>query len=97
VAPVTLHLFYDANRNDSFDLGEGIRGINLFFLGGNGGSSVTGSLVTSDNGSGSLRIPVGTQRINIPYFGINIKLTHFPERELHSLWLQRAQLPDRVP
>jgi hypothetical protein len=94
---MTFRLFYDRNRNDSFELGEGIRGVSVYFLGGDNASSPAGSLVTSENGSGTLQIPVGTQRISIPYLGINLPLTRFPDRELHSLWLPNVALPDHVP
>ncbi len=96
-APVLFRLFYDRNHNDRLDAGEGIRGIDVFFLSGDAGMTLSGSVRTSDNGTGSLKIPAVAHRIYIPYLGINMKLSDFPGREAHSLWLPPVQLPDRVP
>ena len=57
----------------------------------------TGSLLTSSDGEGKLDIPTSPVRVYIPYLGINMPLTNFPQRELHSLWLPPVKLPDRVP
>jgi hypothetical protein len=96
-APVLFRIFYDRNRNDGFDAGEGIRGIDVYFLNGDGGMVVSGRITTSANGTGWLRIPAVGHRIYIPYLGINMNLNNFPARETHSIWLPPVQLPDRVP
>ena len=97
LASVLFRVFYDANRNETYDTNEGIRGLKVYFLSSNSADAISGQLVTSDVGTGNLTLPVVQQKIFIPYFGINVPLTKFPERELHSLWLQHVALPDRVP
>jgi hypothetical protein len=92
-----FRVFYDRNRNDLFDAGEGIRGLNVYFVGKDARGIALGSLVTEDNGTGRTTLPRSEQRIMIPYLGIDMPLTRFPERELHSIWLSRATLPERVP
>ncbi len=97
-APMLFRLYYDRNKNDAYEPGEGIRGVRVYFVGSDGILSPSASLVTPDNGSGSLNIPVNSEeRIYIPYLGIAIKLSNFPQRATHSLWLPPVQLPDRVP
>ena len=92
-----FRIFYDRNRDDTFSNGEGIRGINVYFLDTSNNLAPTGSLTTSPGGDATLKIPTGPQRVYIPYLGINMPLTRFPDRELHSVWLPPVQLPDRVP
>ncbi|HYP21320.1 MAG TPA: hypothetical protein VEY08_14710 [Chloroflexia bacterium] len=96
-APMLFRVFYDRNRNDLFDAGEGIRGLNVYFVGKDARGIALGSLVTEDNGTGRTTLPKSEQRIVIPYLGIDMPLTRFPERELHSIWLSRIALPQRVP
>jgi hypothetical protein len=97
LAPMLFRIFYDLNRNDTFNKGEGVRGISVYFLDAANNLAPTGSLTTSQGGDASVKIPTGPQRVYIPYLGINMPLTRFPERELHSIWMQPVQLPDRVP
>ena len=97
LAPMLFRIFYDRDRDDTFGNGEGIRGISVYFLDANNNLAPTGSLTTSTGGDATLKIPTGPQRVYIPYLGINVPLTHFPDRELHSVWLPPVQLPDRVP
>jgi Bacterial pre-peptidase C-terminal domain len=97
LASILFRIFYDGDHNDTFSAGEGIRGVSVFFLDSQANLAPTGSLTTKANGQGGLRIPITPQRIYIPYFAINIPLTRFPERELHSIWLPSVRLPDRVP
>ena len=92
-----FRIFYDANRNDTFNKGEGVRGVSVYFLDASNNLAPTGNLTTSQTGDASLRIPTGPQRVYIPYLGINMPLTRFPDREVHSIWLPPVQLPDRVP
>jgi hypothetical protein len=92
-----FRIFYDRNGNDTFSAGEGIRGISVYFLDANNNLAPTGSLTTSQSGDATAQIPLGPQRVYIPYLGINMPLAHFPERELHSLWLPPVQLPTSVP
>jgi len=94
---VLFRIFYDRNHDDTYHAGEGIRGVSVYFLDATNNLAPTGSLTTSGSGDGSLKIPVGPQRVYIPYLGINMPLTRFPERELHSLWVPAVQLPQRVP
>jgi hypothetical protein len=96
-ASLLFRVFYDGNHNQSYDLTEGIRGIKVYFLNAQAGMTMSGQLVTSDIGTGNLMLPVTDQRVYVPYLGINMTLTKFPEREAHSLWLQPVKLPDRVP
>jgi hypothetical protein len=98
LAPILFRVFYDNNKNDAFDTGEGIRGIGIYFLDTNNNLAPTGSLTTSQSGEGNLvQIPLGPQRVYVPYLDLSLPLTHFPERELHSLWLPPVQLPTSVP
>jgi Bacterial pre-peptidase C-terminal domain len=97
LAPMLFRIFYDRDHNNSFGAGEGIRGVNVYFLDVAENLAPAGSLVTSAAGDGTLNLPTRLQRIYIPYLGVNMPLTHFPERELHSLWLPPVQLPERVP
>jgi hypothetical protein len=97
LAPMLFRIFYDSNKNDTFNKGEGVRGISVYFLDSANNLAPTGSITTSQTGDASVKIPVGPQRVYIPYLGINMPLTRFPERELHSVWLPPVQLPDRVP
>ena len=76
---------------------DSIRGISVYFLDAKNNLAPTGSLTTSQAGDANVQIPVGPQRMYIPYLGINMPLTHFPERELHSLWLPPVKLPSSVP
>jgi hypothetical protein len=96
-APMFFRVFYDRNLNDLFDAGEGVRGLNVYFVGTDARQIALGSLVTEDGGSGRTTLPRSEQRIVIPYLGIDIPLTRFPERELHSIWLPKVSLPERVP
>lgn len=96
-APVTFRLFYDRNSNNGYDAGEGIRGIKVLFLNSDNQQAFTGNLLTGADGTGKLTLPVQGQHVYIPYLGINIELSNFPGRELHSLWLPPVKLPDRVP
>jgi hypothetical protein len=84
-----FRVFYDMNATDSYDDGEGIRGLEIMFLSKDASLGLIGSVRTSEAGSGRLTLPTLDQRVYIPYLGINVALTRFPERELHS--------PDRVP
>lgn len=97
LAPMLFRLFYDRNHNDDFDAGEGIRGINVYFVPKDAPNIALGTLTTLEGGSGKVMLPRSEQRIYIPYLGINMPLTKFPDHELHSLWLPRVQLPSRVP
>jgi hypothetical protein len=97
LAPILFRVFYDRDHNDAFGAGEGIRGINVTFLDVAENLAPSGGLVTSAAGDGTLSIPARLQRVYIPYLGINMPLSRFPEREIHSLWLPPVQLPDRVP
>jgi hypothetical protein len=92
-----FRIFYDRDHNDSFGAGEGIRGVNVYFLDVAANLAPAGSLTTSAAGDGTLNLPTRLQRIYIPYLGVNMPLTRFPERESHSLWLPPVQLPERVP
>lgn len=96
-APMLFRVFYDRDHNDAYSKGEGIRGVSVYFHNESGDFVPTGSLMTSLTGDGKLSIPISPQRIYIPYFGLDIPLSKFPERELHSLWLPPVQLPSRVP
>ncbi|MEO6457090.1 MAG: pre-peptidase C-terminal domain-containing protein [Chloroflexia bacterium] len=96
-APMLFRVYYDRNGTDTYDVGEGIRGLEILFLSRDAGLGLTGSMKTSDTGTGKLTLPVMDQQVYIPYLGINVALTKFPERELHSLWLPAVQLPERVP
>jgi hypothetical protein len=97
LAPMLFRIFYDSDHNNTYKKGEGISGVSVYFLDAAANLAPTGSLMTSPTGEGAVRLPVGEQRVYIPYLGINIPLTRFPERELHSIWLPAVQLPDRVP
>jgi|GEM_PF-3182409 len=96
-APVQFQLFSDMDGNSSYSLGEGIRGIDVFFRGGNGSLAASGASVTSREGTARLTLPLGRQRVYIPYLGINLELGQLPGRDLYSLRLPRVELPDRVP
>lgn len=96
-APMLFRIYYDANRTDSYDVGEGIRGLEVLFMSRDAGLGLIGSLKTSEEGTGRLMLPVMEQRVFVPYLGINVALSKFPDRELHSLWLPPVQLPERVP
>ena len=50
LAPVLFRVFYDANKDDTFDSGEGIRGVSVFFLDANNNLAPTGSLTTGQTG-----------------------------------------------
>ncbi|HET6314016.1 MAG TPA: pre-peptidase C-terminal domain-containing protein [Chloroflexia bacterium] len=91
-----FRIFYDRNRNDIYEINEGIRGINVFFV-ATESAQVTGSAITSDKGIGSLKLPASEHRVQIPYLGIDLKMSKFPARGIASLWLPPVQLPDRVP
>jgi hypothetical protein len=97
IAPMLFRFFFDRDSDDRLDSGEGIRGVMVYFLDEQANFAPTGSVTTTERGDGRLNLPVGPQRIYVPYFGINMGLTRFPEREIHSLWLSTVQLPDRVP
>jgi hypothetical protein len=96
-APMLFRVFYDRNLNDLFDAGEGIRGLNVYFVGKDARNIALGNVVTEESGSGRTTLPTNEQRIVIPYLGIDMPLTRFPERELHSIWLPKVSLPERVP
>ncbi|MDQ3705309.1 MAG: lamin tail domain-containing protein [Chloroflexota bacterium] len=96
-APMLFRVFYDRNLNDRFDAGEGIRGMNIYFVGKDARNIALGSVVTEESGSGRTTLPTSEQRIVISYLGIDMPLTRFPERELHSIWLPKVSLPERVP
>ena len=96
-APVTFRVFYDANKNDKFENGEGINGIRVQFLQTEAGLSPAGELITTLVGSEPLSLPIAAHRVYVPYLGINIPLTRFPEREMHQFWLPPVQLPESVP
>jgi hypothetical protein len=91
-----FRIFYDRDRNDIYEANEGIRGINVFFVASES-AQVTGSMITSDKGSGSLKLPASEHRVMIPYLGIDLKMSKFPARGVASLWLPPVQLPERVP
>jgi hypothetical protein len=95
-APMLFRIFYDRDSNNRFGRGEGIRGISVYLL-DSGANSQTASLVTGGTGDARVTLPVRPQRLYVPYLGISMPLNKFPERELHSLWLPPAILPDRVP
>jgi hypothetical protein len=98
LAPMLFRVFYDSNKNDAFDTGEGIRGIGVYFLDTQNNLAPTGSVTTSQSGSGNVvQIPLRPQRVYVPYLDLSMPLTHFPERELHSLWLPPVKLPTSVP
>lgn len=97
LAPMLFRLFYDRNHNNEYDAGEGVRGINVYFVPRDSTKVALGALATNDTGSGKVMLPTSEQRIYIPYMGINMPLTKFPDRELHSLWLPYVQLPTQVP
>jgi hypothetical protein len=97
LAPMLFRVFYDRNRNNDFDQGEGIRGINVYFLGKDTANVALGMVTTGAAGSGQTMLPKAEQRVYIPYLGINVPLVRFPDREQHFLWLPKVQLPDRVP
>lgn len=96
-APMLFRVFYDRNLNDLFDAGEGIRGLSVYFVGKDARQIALGNVVTEANGSGRTTLPKSEQRIVVPYLGIDMPLTRFPERELHSIWLPKVNLPERVP
>lgn len=96
-APMLFRVFYDRNLNDLFDAGEGIRGLNVYFVGKDARNVALGNLVTEESGTGRTTLPTNEQRILIPYLGVDMPLTRFPERELHSIWLPKVSLPERVP
>lgn len=95
--PFAFRFFYDGNRNKSFDAGEGIRGLSIYLVKENGEKVATGSLTTSSDGYGALRLLEDKYRIVVPYFGVNMPLADFAGRETHNLWLPPLDLPDRVP
>ncbi len=97
LAPMLFRLFYDRNHNDSYEAGEGIRGISVYFLYADASLALSGSAVTSDAGVGELKLPATEQMVYIPYLDIKMKVARFPQRELHSLWLPPVALPDHVP
>ncbi len=92
-----FHIFYDHNRDKTFNPVEGIRGMKVYFLNTTAGMMMSGQLITSSAGTGNAILPVVPQQIFIPYLGINVPLTSFPEQAEHSLWLPPVNLPDRVP
>lgn len=96
-APMLFRFFYDADNSRVFGKGEGIRGLQVIFTNETADQAGAGQLVTSADGSGNLRLAVESHRMLIPYFGISMPLTQFPDRELHSLWLPPVKLPDRIP
>ena len=90
-------VFFDRNGNDVFDALEGIRGLKVHFMDTTAGMASMGNLVTAAEGTGRLSLPIKPYRVYVPYLGINIEMSSFPERERHSLWLPPVQLPERVP
>ena len=95
-APITFRVFYDYNKNKSFDKGESIRGITVYFR-NEGDTLLPGGLVTTYQATDQTRIPLTSQRVYIPYLGINMPLKDFPAKALHWLWIPAVNLPDRVP
>src|SRR5207248_3282411 len=63
-APMLFRVFYDANSNRAYDNGEGIRGIQVQFL--KNQAETTGKLVTDNDGTGRLTLPILEERIYIP-------------------------------
>jgi hypothetical protein len=96
-ASLVFRVFYDRNGDAAYARNEGIRGMKVYFVNKDAGPATTGELLTSQDGIGQLSLPLFAQRIYIPYLGINMDLTDFPQRELHSLWLNPVKLPDTVP
>lgn len=96
-AQLLFRLFYDKARNDTYQPGEGIRGVDVYFLNQDGSPVPNSSLLTNADGAGSAKLPATSLRLYIPYLGINMPLSKFPERAQHSLWLPPAPLPNSVP
>ena len=97
LAPLTFRVFYDRNNDTVFENGEGIRGLQIFFLDKQAGLIPTGESTTKAAGDASTKLPLVGQRVYIPFLGINIELTDFPQRQSHAIWLPPVKLPDRVP
>ncbi|MEO5951394.1 MAG: pre-peptidase C-terminal domain-containing protein, partial [Chloroflexia bacterium] len=97
MAPMLFRIFYDGDNNETYATREGIQGISVMFLDATLNYAPTATLVTSVEGEGRLQVPIGPQKVYIPYFGIYMNLTRFPERELHSIWIPAVKLPERVP
>lgn len=95
--PVGFRVFFDRNANSLFDLGEGIRGVNVFFVKHQGDRVALGSLTTSGDGYGAASLLHDNYRVVIPYFGLDLPLKDFPSRDTHKVWLPSLVLPDRVP
>ena len=95
--PVAFRLFFDRDRNNLFNAGEGIRGVSIHFVRQSGDGSALGSLITSQEGFGVSRLLKGNYRVVVPYFGIDMPLNDFPGRDTHNIWLPSLSLPDRVP
>jgi len=91
-----FRLFYDATGKHSYEAGQGLRGIQVLFSNEMVGMSPE-QIVTANGGAANLKLSVQNHRIVIPYLGVNMPLTAFPSREVHSLWLPPVKLPDRVP
>lgn len=97
LAPMLFRLFYDRNQNSQFDVGEGVRGVAVYFVPTDSTNVALGVLTTTESGSGKVMLPTREQMVYIPYLGIKMPLANFPDREMHSLWLPRVQLPTQVP
>jgi hypothetical protein len=95
--PVAFRFFYDHNSNSLFDKGEGIRGVDIFFVKRNGDSPSVGRITTAGDGYGTSSLLQGDYRVVIPYFGLDMPLRDFPGRDAHKIWLPSVTLPDRVP
>jgi hypothetical protein len=97
MAPMLFRVFYDGDNNEKYATKEGIQGISVMFLDATMNYAPTATLITSVEGEGRIQVPVGPQQVYIPYFGVFMPLTRFPERELHSIWIPAVKLPERVP
>lgn len=97
MAPMLFRVFYDSDNNETYATKEGIQGISVMFLDAALSYAPSATLVTSREGEARSQVPVTPQQVYIPYFGIFMPLTRFPERELHSIWIPAVKLPERVP
>jgi hypothetical protein len=95
--PVAFRFFYDRNSNALFDKGEGVRGINIFFVKRGGASTTLGRITTAGDGFGISNLLQGDYRVLVPYFGLDMPLRDFPGRDAHKIWLPSVTLPERVP
>ena len=95
--PVGFRVFFDRNANSLFDLGEGIRGVSVFFVKHTGDRVALGSFTTSGEGYGTASLLQDTYRVVVPYFGLDLPMKDFFGRDVHKIWLPTLVLPDRVP